>query len=128
MFVKNHTLLKFLSAMFLTAVGATSVLAGDALKTSDADHSSLTEADKIYEESLLENNKNYPTVELRKSASNDCYCEGGYFGFSAGYAHAPSKSLIRIIPIVNLNTYTKQPFFISSKQSNPSTYTKQPFF
>ena len=100
MFVKNHTLLKFLSAMFLTAVGATSVLAGDALKTSDADHSSLTEADKIYEESLLENNKNYPTVELRKSASNDCYCEGGYFGFSAGYAHAPSKSLIRIIPIV----------------------------
>ncbi len=38
------------------------------------------------EHPLLQDNKNYPEVELRKKMSDNCYCNGGYFKIEGGYA------------------------------------------
>ncbi|MCJ8324373.1 MAG: outer membrane beta-barrel protein [Rhizobiales bacterium] len=116
MFTKTHNYLpKILTILFTSTIGFTAVYAGDLVNgggsgggSGGGDIGNLLPADDaeilpeniVFEDSLLPDDDNYPDVGLRKQVSQDCYCDGGYFGLSGGYAFSNLGYLTKGSPIV----------------------------
>lgn len=111
MFMTKHKYLpKILTILITSTLGFSAALAADvvienaaedgAKQPSTTDDAQLLPENVVFEDSLLPYDQNYPNVGLRKQVSQDCYCDGGYFGLSGGYAFSNLGYITKGTPIV----------------------------